>query len=38
MNKVIVPVHETRNLYTMEKEDYKKYLRDNITKTYKKLS
>ena len=32
-NKVIVPVDKTRNLCIVEKEDYKKYLRDNITKT-----
>ena len=35
-NKVIVPADKTRNLYKVEKEDYKKYLRDNITKIYKK--
>ena len=35
-NKVIVPADKTRNLCKVEKEDYKKYLEDNITKTYKK--
>ena len=35
-NKVIVPADKTRKLYEVEKEDYKKYLRDNITKIYKK--
>ena len=30
-NKGIVPTDKTRNLYKVEKEDYKKYLRDNIT-------
>ena len=30
-NKGIVPADKTRNLYKVEKEDYKKYLRDNIT-------
>ena len=34
-NKVIVPADKTHNLYKVEKEDYKKYLRDNTTKTYK---
>ena len=37
-NKVIVLAGKTCNLYNVEKEDYKKYLRDNITKTYKKLA
>ena len=32
----IVPADKTRNLYKVEKEDFEKYLRDNITKTYKK--
>ena len=35
-NKIIVEVDKTRKLYKMEKEDYEKYLRDNITKTHKK--
>ena len=35
-NKIIVPADETRDLNHEEKEDYKKYLKDNITKTYKK--
>ena len=37
-NKVIVPADKTGNLYKVEKGDYKKYSRDNITKTYKKSS
>ena len=32
----MVPADKNRNLYKVEKENYKKYLRDNITKTYKK--
>ena len=35
-NRGIVPADKICNLYKVEKEDYKKYLRDNITKTYKK--
>ena len=35
-NKVIVQANKTHNLYKVQKEDYKKYFRDNITKTYKK--
>ena len=35
-NIAIVPADKTRNLYKVEKEDFEKYLRDNITKTYKK--
>ena len=35
-NKVIVPVDKTRKLCVVEKEYYKKYLRDNITKTQRK--
>ena len=34
--KVIIPADKTRTLYKMEKEDYNKYLTENITKTYKK--
>ena len=34
--KVIVSADKTRNLCKLEKEDYKKYLRDNVTKTSKK--
>ena len=35
-NKIIVPVDKTGNLYKVEKENCKKYLRDHITRTYKK--
>ena len=35
-NKAIVPVDKTRNLYKMEKEDYNKFLSENIRKIYKK--
>ena len=34
--KVIRRADKTRNLYKMEKDDYNKYLTENITKTYKK--
>ena len=35
-NNLIFPTDKTRNLYKVEKENYKKHLRDNITKTYQK--
>ena len=35
-NKVIVPADKTRNLQKIEKEDYNKFLSENITKAYKK--
>ena len=35
-NKVILPADKIRNLYKMEKEDYNKFLSENITKTYRK--
>ena len=34
--KVFVSADKTRNLYGIEPEEYKKMLRDNVTKTYKK--
>ena len=34
--KVIIPADKTRNLYKMEKDDYNKYLTENITRKYKK--
>ena len=34
--KVLVKVDKSRNIYQLDKNDYKKYLRENITKTYKK--
>ena len=37
-NKIIVPANKTCNLCRVEKKDYKKYLRDNTTKTYQKLT
>ena len=35
-NKIIVRADKTRNLYKVEKKDFKKYQRANTTKTYKK--
>ena len=35
-NNVIVPADKTSNLYKMKKEDYDKFLIENITKAYKK--
>ena len=34
--KVIIPADKTRNLYKIDKDDYNKYLIENITETYKK--
>ena len=37
-NKVSVSADKSRHIYKMEKDEYKKLLQDNITKTYKKLN
>ena len=37
-NKVFVSADKSRHIYKMEKNEYKKLLQDNITKTYKKLN
>ena len=34
--KVLVKADKSKNIYQLDKNDYKKYLRENITKTYKK--
>ena len=34
--KILVKVDKSRNIYQLDKDDYKKYLRENITRTYKK--
>ena len=36
--KVLVKADKSRNIYQLDKDDYKKYLRENITTTYKKLA
>ena len=36
-NKIFVSANKSRHIYKMEKDKYKKLLRDNITKTHKKL-
>ena len=33
---VLAKADKSRNIYQLDKDDYKKYLRENITKTYKK--
>ena len=33
---VLAKADKSRNIYQLGKDDYKKYLRENITKTYKK--
>ena len=35
-DKMFIPADKTRNFYQVEKQQYAKLLRDNITKTYKK--
>ena len=35
-NKMFVSAKKSRRIYKMKKDKYKKFLRDNITKTYKK--
>ena len=35
-NKTFVSADKSRHIYKMEKDEYKKLLQDNITKTYKK--
>ena len=35
-NKMFVSADKSRHIYKMEKDEYKKLLQDNITKTYKK--
>ena len=37
-DKVIIEADKTRNLYALEANDYKKLLRDNVTKDYKKIN
>ena len=32
---VFISADKSTNIYTMEKDDYNRYLRENITKTYK---
>ena len=36
LNKILVSAGKSRNLYKLEKEQYEKLLKENITKTYKK--
>ena len=33
---VLVKANKSRNIYQLDKDDYKKYLRENIARTYKK--
>ena len=35
-NKILVSADKSMNLYKLEKDQYKKLLKENITKTYKK--
>ena len=35
-NNLFISVDKSTNIYAMEKDDYNRFLRENITKTYKK--
>ena len=35
-DKVLIPANKHRNIYQIDKGDYNKFLRDNVTKTYKR--
>ena len=35
-NELLVAADKLRNTYTMQKDNYSKYARDNLTKTYKR--
>ena len=35
-NKVLIPANKYRNIYQIDKGDYNKFLRENVTKTYKR--
>ena len=37
-NKMVVSADKSRHIYKIEKDEYKKLLRENITQTYKKLN
>ena len=36
LKNVFISADKSTNIYATEKDDYKQYLRENITKTYKK--
>ena len=35
-NNLFISVDKSTNIYAMEKDDYNRFLRENITETYKK--
>ena len=35
-DKVLIPADKSRNIYQIDKNDYNKFLRENVTKTYKR--
>ena len=35
-NEFLIPAGKWRNIYIMHKDDYSKYVRDSVTKTYKR--
>ena len=35
-DKVLIPADKSRNIYQIDKNDYNKFLRANVTKTYKR--
>ena len=35
-NELLIHADKSRNIYIIQKDDYNKYVRDNVTKTYKR--
>ena len=35
-NELLIPADKSRNIYIMQKDDYNKYIKDNVTKTCKR--
>ena len=36
--ELLIPADKSRNIYFMQKNDYNKYVNDNVTKTYKRTT
>ena len=34
-NELLIPADKSRNIYIVQDDDYKEYVRDNVTKIYK---
>ena len=35
-NELLIPANKSRNVYIIQKDDYNKYVRDSVTKTFKR--